>query len=331
MSTRMVVGGLVLALLCVSGALSAQEKDASAPQRPEHSRTSRRAWLGVSVQDVTPRIARDRDLRVQSGALIADVQEDSPADQGGLREGDVILRFHGTAIADAGDLTDAVRASEPSAQVPVEIDRRGEKKALTVTLGKAPRQSFSFNVPHFEQMPRMPALPHIPRIRVFTSHDVLGLSLNDLNRQLGEYFGAPNGKGVLVEEVEHGSAGEKSGFMAGDVICAVGKEPVRDTRDFMDALDDLTKGEPATVGIIRKGAKKDLTVPAEEISRSPSFRRHQEEMDDDDAANLGIHKERFKHEMMRLKEQLQSVGRHIREQVEQLRQNLRRELRSVKS
>ncbi len=331
MNMRTVVTGLMLAVVCASGFLTAQEKDESQSKRTEHSGSNRRAWLGVSVQDVTPRLARDRDLSVTSGALITDVLDDGPAEHGGLREGDVIVRFNGTAIADAGDLTDAVRASAPESKVAVDIQRHGEKKTMTVTVGKSPRRTFSFNMPYIAPMPHMRAIPPVPRIRVFTSHDVLGLSLNDLNRQLAEYFEAPNGKGVLVEEVERGSAGEKAGFKAGDVILTVSKEAVEDTRDFMDALDDARTGESATIGILRKGVRKDLTVPAEEISRSRSFRYHSDDGDEDDAAILGIHKEKIKHEMEHLKEQLQSVGRHIREQMEQLRQKVRKELHQVRS
>jgi len=171
----------------------------------------------------------------------------------------------------------------------------------------------------------------MPRIRVFTSHDVLGLSLNDLTRQLAEYFEAPDGRGILVEEVERGSAGEKAGFKAGDVILKVGAERVEDTGDFMEALDDARTGDAVTVGIIRKGAQKELTVKVEDISRSRSFRYHSGDLDEDDAAVMGIQKEKLRHEMEHLKEQLKNVGRSIREQMEQLRQTLRRELRSARS
>lgn len=331
MKMRVVLMGLALATSWVAGAASAQEKETSKSKDQSAGGRTGRGWLGVSVQDVTPRLARDRDLSVTAGAIINDVMEDGPAEKAGLREGDVIVRFNGAAIADADDLTDAVRTAAPASQAGVEIQRRNEKKTVTVTLGKAPRRTYSFTMPHIPPVPRMRALPRVPRIRVFTSHDVLGLSLADLNTQLGEYFDAPDGKGVLVEEVAHGSAGERAGFKAGDVIVRVGTERVGDTRDVLDALGDARAEEAVTIGILRKGAQKDLTVQADDISRSRSFRHHPEDCDEDEAAVPGIQKEEFKHQMDRLKEQLRSVGRHIRQQMEQLRQALRREYRSVAS
>ena len=331
MNSRVCITAFALAFLLAGSTLSAQDKERSAPEASGKSRGDRHGWLGVSVRDVTPRLARERNLSVTRGALIVDVSEESPAGKAGLKEGDVIVGFNSTAIVDAGDLTDAVRAAAPESQADVDVRRGEEKTSVKVTLGKAPRHSFSFSMPPIPHIPPMHALPRIPRIHVFTSHDVLGLSLNDLNKQLGEYFEAPNGKGVLVEEVERGSAGEKSGFKAGDVIVKIGAETIEDTRDVLDALDDARKGETVTIGILRKGSQKNLTVQADDITRSRSFRMRSEDLDDDDAGGLGIHREEFRSQMEHLKDQLRSLGRHIREHMKHLRQTLRRELHHVMS
>jgi C-terminal processing protease CtpA/Prc len=332
MTLRIVLAACAFVLANAAGELPAQEKEGNG-SKPTEVRSGRRGWLGVSVQDVTPRLARERDLTVSAGALVVDVIEDGPADKAGVKEGDVITKLGGAAIADADDLTDAVRAADPESHVSVEIRRGKESRTLAVTLGKAAGKSFSFSLPRVRP-PHVfiPRIPHIPQFHVYTSHDVLGLRLSRLNKQLGEYFEAPNGKGVLVEEVEEESAGASAGFKAGDVIIRVGKEPVEDTRDLEEALDDVHKGDNMTISILRKGTPKELTVQSDDLKRSRSYWfRSEDDLDDDDAAVLGIHKQQFKHQMEHLKQELQSLGRHLREKIEEMRQTVRKEFRTVVS
>ena len=97
-----------------------------------------------------------------------------------------------------------------------------------------------------------------------------GLDLSELNEQLGEYFNAPNGHGLLVERVEKKSSGEQAGFKAGDVITKINKTAVEDMRDFSDALEDVEEGDKVEVEILRKGAAKTISIEVEEDDDSPS-------------------------------------------------------------
>lgn len=206
MNGRVVAAAILISLLCAEDSPAAQREG----EENDETRNERHGWLGVAIQDVTPRIAREKDLHVKSGALVNDVTEDSPAEKAGIREDDVIVDFNGRSIEESDDLLSAIRAASPGDTGSVTFYRGQEKKTLQVTLGKAPRRSFAFSF-HGPGNIRIPRIAPVPRIRMFRSRGILGLTLSDLNPQLGEYFGAPEGRGVLVQEVQRKSAGERRG------------------------------------------------------------------------------------------------------------------------
>ena len=170
-------------------------------------------WLGVYLQDVTPKLAKKENLKSEEGAYVSKVMKKSPADSAGIQKGDVIVDFNGRQIYDADDLVRAVRKAEVDTKAKVVVMRGGEKKELFVTLKKYPRQGLARAFLPMD-------LPH--RVMTLRGTGTIGLALMELNPQLGRYFEAPEGKGVLVESVEEGSTAEKAGFKAGDVILKIG-------------------------------------------------------------------------------------------------------------
>jgi len=317
---------ITLALVFTAVISCAQSKDESA-KPPKEKSESRHGWLGVTIQDVTARVAREHDLSVKTGALVTDVADDSPADKAGLREDDVVTAINGKAVEEADDLTEAVRDAEPGTSATIDIMRGKEKKSLAVTLGKAPRRDYSWfgHIPH---APRMTHIPPMPKVRVFSSFGMFGLSLTDLNTQLGEYFGAPNGRGVLVEEVEKKSVAEKAGFKAGDVITKVGNETVESTRDIEDALDGVKEDGKAEFQVLRKGTPMTFTVQGDDIKDETSYRFRSGH---DGGMFFNFNGEKFRNEMKALEHGLRNLGERIREQMERMRESIRREVRNVAS
>jgi serine protease Do len=312
-----VVAAAILISLCAAGNTSAAQGKS---EEKRETVNEKHGWLGVAIQDVTPRLAREKELHVKSGALVNDVTEESPADKAGIREDDVIVEFNGKSVEESDDLQSAVRSALPGDKARVTFYRGQEKKSLEVTLGKAPRRNFAFSF----HGPGNIRVPRIPRIHMFRSEGMLGLTLSDLNRQLGEYFGAPNGRGVLVQEVERKSAGEKAGFRAGDVIFKAGKEDVESTGDISEALDGVKKGDKVEFGILRKGEQKTITVESDgpEVEGMNGFRSFEFQND-----AIGIERNALKREMERMKEEFRSIGSRIRMEM----RDLGRKLRSVTS
>jgi len=242
------IGLSMLLMLAVSGFSANPGEDQEGGKKGQ-------GWIGVSIQDITSRIAKQKNLKSRDGAYIVEVLDDSPAESAGLEKGDVIIEFGGKAIADADELTDAVRGISPGTKTSIVTVRKGEKKTFQITAGKMPKahSAFSFSLPRMKS----------PVIKVFRGGHSLGLQLMELNPQLGEYFGVPEGEGVLVEKVEQKSAGEKAGFKAGDVILRIGKRSINDIGDVRRALESYEEETKVDAEILRKGVKKTLSVEIE--------------------------------------------------------------------
>jgi membrane-associated protease RseP (regulator of RpoE activity) len=215
---------------------------------------SARGWLGVSLDDVTPRLARKKALSVEEGAYVTGVEDGSPADDAGIRTGDVIVEFDGKTITDADELIEAVRRTKPGTEVSITVMRGNERKTLTATIERRrePRV-FSFRMP---PLPRFDVWPDFEVRRMAT---VRGMRVETLTKQLGEYFGAPKGRGVLVRSVRRDSDADKAGFTAGDVITKIEDDAVADVDDLLDALRRYRKRDSVAVEIIRRGTKQILS------------------------------------------------------------------------
>ena len=235
----------------------------------------KQGYLGVEIQDVTKKLKEKKNLSVDHGAYVQGVVEDSPAEEAGIQKGDVIVKFGEEAVDDGEELTDAVRAVKPKTKVKVEINRKGEKKIIDVVVGKMKTPeafAFNFNDDGMHWLSPPPGVPKLGKkfnIRVFNNRDVQGLQLQPLTKQLGEYFGAPKGKGVLVTEVEKESGAEKAGFKAGDVITKVEGNNIKDIDDIHNELSDFD-GKEASFEIIRNGKSTTLKMPIEKEEEDES-------------------------------------------------------------
>lgn len=159
------------------------------------------AWLGVRLQDMSARLAREMSQKTESGALVRSVTEDSPAEKAGLKEDDIIIEFNGKKVEDSDDLVNAVHDAKPDASADIVVVRDNERKTLKATLGEMPEREEHVMV----TPPHVPVPPRMKQFEIFRGAGGYGLMLRTLNRQLAAYFGAPNNHGVLVEEVRKGA------------------------------------------------------------------------------------------------------------------------------
>jgi serine protease Do len=277
---------------------------------PAQTKTrSSKPWLGVSLQDVNQSIAKKNKLKEELGAYVSDVTQKSPADSAGIEEGDVIVEFSGRQIDDSEDLVSAVGKSKVGEKVKIVVVRKGEKKTLQATLAKLPRsRSFAFSVPPMRNM-----------IRIFSSHNSQGMQLMELNEQLGEYFGAPNGTGVLVEKVEKESSAEKAGIKAGDVLVKVGSRMIDEIKDVTKAFSKLDEGDKVDIVVLRKGTQKTMSMEMDESNESSFFRVGPEGTDSEPMVHpqglrerLDFHFDQMRPEMDKLKLDLQKMTRELR-------------------
>lgn len=258
MKTRLIAVAL-LALAGLYAATPARTQSKRSVGVESFTASAKGGWLGVSIQDLTPKIVKKKGLKNDEGAYVNDVVEKSPADSAGVEEGDVIVEFNGHKIDGAEDLTRAVRKVKPGTKTTIVVLRSNEKKSLDIAVGKPKRKRMTGG---------MAMAPHMT---FFGTSRIWGLQLSTLTDQLGEYFGAPNGKGLLVEQVDNKSKGEKAGFKAGDVITKVNKKSIEEYQDLREATENLDEGDKLDVEVLRKGTTKVLSLEVEEADIEPSF------------------------------------------------------------
>ncbi len=262
---------IIVSCLTAGGFVSSQAR-AGQKLPPEKDGKRRVAgWLGVSVQDVNDRTVKKYKLKNDEGAFISSVVDDSPADSAGIREGDVIVEFGGKQVYDSDDLVKVVGRTPPGTKVSARLIRDGQQKNVDVTVGKLKERNSTFG----GYLRTMPPEPFRGNMRMMLGGRdigrILGMRLETLNEQLGEYFGAPGNEGVLVEEVEKGSTGDKAGFKAGDVITRVGKRSVDGVEGISKELRKHEEGDKLEVEVLRKGAKKVLAVEVGEDQSSEGW------------------------------------------------------------
>jgi S1-C subfamily serine protease len=250
---RTTIAASIVAVLLVLGPQISLSRQHDAPRV--------RAWLGVSIRDVTEKVAKENKMTDETGALVDEVSKKSPADSAGIEEGDVIVEFGKTRTDNADDLVRAVEKSKVGDKVGVVLFRNGEKKNLQVLLAKYPRSHrFAYSVENLGS-----------RLRIMMNRKSQGMHLMELNDQLGEYFGVHDGTGVLVEKVNEGSAADKAGIKAGDVLLKIGKRTIDDLEDVSKALSKHDEGDKVDVEVIRKGASKTLSLEVAEEHDTPMF------------------------------------------------------------
>jgi serine protease Do len=219
-------------------AMSSEVVERVVAQLQEFGET-RRGWLGVSIQNVTPdMVGAIAGLESAAGALITDVPA-GPAMEAGMLAGDVILSFGGEAVPDTRELVQMVGASDVGETVPLEVLRDGEVITVSVTLGR--REEAEGIVPASGSQ----AEPGLA--------EQLGMTLSQITPELAEQFGISETEGLVVTDVAALSDAEDKGIMPGDVITEAGQKPVATLADFSDRIDEAREaGRTSLLLLIRR-------------------------------------------------------------------------------
>jgi serine protease Do len=253
---------LVVGALLVAGSAAFAQPEPPAPPTPP--RPPRRvivqnapsSFLGVGVTDIDAERARTLNLKDDYGVEVKSVDEDSPAARAGIKVGDVVLEYNGQRVEGNEQFVRYVRETPVGRQVKLLISRKGATQTLTATLGSRPANSMFWSGGEF-QMPEI-RIPDIPRPLISWQSRTLGVESESLNPQLAEFFGVK--EGVLVRAVIKGSAAEKAGLKAGDVITRIGDRKVSSPKEIANALRSLSSTKSVPVTIVRE--KKEMTVNA---------------------------------------------------------------------
>lgn len=222
------------------------------------------SYLGIGIREINAERTKALKLPPEAAVEITRVGAGSPADQAGLKAGDVVLQYNGVRVEGIEHFSRMVRETPVGRDVKLEIFRNGAAQTVTAKIGQHPvPQGFPF--PDGFGFP----LPDGPRIFQGWRSPVLGVEAESLDGQLAQYFGVT--QGVLVRSVMKGSAAEKAGIKAGDVLIRLDDGKVTSPADISGRLRSLG-GKSVPVTLMRD--HKELTVTVAVDSEESPRRRN---------------------------------------------------------
>ena len=204
-----------------------------APQLQKRGHVTR-GLLGVTIQDVTPELAKSLGLKESKGALVSQVVPGGPADKAGIEQGDVIVNFDGQPVGDSKDLPRIVASTPVGKTVTVKLLRDGKEVERQAKVGEMEEENTS-------EAAKSPI------------HPSLGVTVQNLTPQIARELGLKKSAGVVVTGVEPGSPAAEAMIQVGDVIQAVNRKPVKNVDDFVKIVEKA-KGGGSLLLLVQRGA-----------------------------------------------------------------------------
>ncbi len=220
-----------------------------------------RGYLGVSAQEISPGMAKALNLpstngAPASGALVASVQTDSPAEKAGIKAGDVITSFNNQKVSNPRDLAIKVSGVAPGTKAQVTWLRNGSSQNATVTVANLAKHGGDSSSGSGGGG---------------GNNGSLGVGLSPLTPDLRQQLGIDDGiKGVVIRDVRPGSAADQAGLSAGDVIVAVGNRTVSTPKEAVDAVHAaLHGGGTVALRVLHQGQMLFVAVTPGDNSAAP--------------------------------------------------------------
>ena len=211
------------------------------------------AWLGIYMQDVNDDIAEAFGFEFDDGILINGVFDNSPAEDAGLKSGDVIIKIDDRRVDDVDDLSRAIDRFSPGDKITITVFRENEEETFSAMLSEKDKyadKTFS-SIKKFSKN----------NVKI-KSYGFLGVYLESLEDQLAEYFEVEDG--ALIKSIVEDSPAESVGLKAGDVIVAIAGKDVDDSDDVTKILRKHDPGDEVVVEVVRRGSMKSFNVVLDE-------------------------------------------------------------------
>jgi len=200
-----------------------------------------RGYIGAGIQDITPSLAKAFKLSDTRGAMIREVSPGSPSAKAGLQTGDVVTAVDNVPVLDSNSFRLRISRTAPGATVHLKVFRDGGTRDVAVTPMKRPGD------PEKDDNAQPASTEGKPSV-------LKGLSIDDLSADVARQLRlAPNTTGVVVTDVESGSAAAEAGLRSGDVIQHVNRKPVANAQEFNQALRQA--GNETVVFLVNRGGQ----------------------------------------------------------------------------
>ena len=226
-------------------------------------------WVGVGVTEVSAEKMKSLKLPEERGALLGKIVPDSPAAKAGLKENDVVLEVNGQRIEGTEQFRRMIHEIPAGRTASLTVWRDGRSQNLNVTVGKHEAgnmkvfadgpKSFAFKMPTLPEMPDLSGLGRTFAV-VSPGRPLLGIDAENLKGEFGNYFGAPDGEGVLVRGVFANSPAAKAGLKVGDVITALNGDRIRNASELREKLLTHHEEKSIQLGILRNKSELKLSV-----------------------------------------------------------------------
>ena len=198
--------------------------------------TIHRGYLGIFPQEITRDIRQAWELKDQKGVLVGSVESGTPASQGGLEVGDIILSFNGSKVADVPAFRSLVAEAGVGVGVPIHLLRDGKPQDLRVVLAERP------------------GTPEPPvRRSHHTESGPFGATLSNISGKLKEEYELQIDDGVVVTEVRGNSPARRGGLRVGDVVLEINREKIKDAHEASDRVTDAQEKEKPVVFLVQRG------------------------------------------------------------------------------
>jgi len=214
----------------------------------EHGKVIR-GFLGVTIQQVQPEMAKAFGLSHGGGALIGDVTPNSPAAKAGLQRGDIILQLNGQPVNGSGELSVRIAQLAPGSVAHLQVFRKGQEKDLDVTLGEYPEKGNAAN--------------RGPENEEGTPAALKGVQVQNLTADIARQLNLPpTTTGVVILDIDPSSAAAEAGLQRGDVIQEVNRKPVHNLQEYHQALEG-TDNHQVLLLVNHGGTTLYLVIPGE--------------------------------------------------------------------
>jgi len=207
----------------------------------------RRSWLGVYIQEVTPEIAEQFEITEAQGVLVGDVIEDSPAEESGIKRGDIIVRVNDEEVNSPEELQDKIRNIDIGKKANIEIVRNDKKMNFIVKIGEMPTENEGKST----------------KEKVFSVQT--GMQVEKVTNEIAQELGLSRVEGLVITEVIPGSSADDMGLQRGDVILEANRIETSSMQKWEEIINTLKPGDTLLLLVYRNHHTYYVPIKVEKI------------------------------------------------------------------
>ena len=203
-----------------------------------------RPWVGIGLQDLNPELMKSFKVEEKEGTLISQVFEGSPAEKAGLKVGDIVVEIDGKKTKNSQEVVREVLKKKVGQKIELDAIREGKRIKVEVTTTEMPAEAGERKAPSVNK-------------------EWFGLQVTTVTPDIAKELGLPKAEGVVIGNVEAGSAGQDAGLRKGDVISEVNRQKIKDENDYRNAMEKTRSGKAVLLLVTRGGTTFFVTLTEE--------------------------------------------------------------------